>query len=131
MSNETFHILIMDRNPHVRDFLTREFRRLGFTARTAKDEQDVAEVMRSERPAHLVVFDPEAPGVLKEPLFAKLTSEHPAVPIVVHMFSADNADQTVYRQAAAVVEKDGSIESLVQAVIKVLAQRYSKNSTAH
>lgn len=119
-----FHILIMDRNPHVRDFLVREFRRLGFTAQTAKNDREVAEVMGSVQPVHLVVLDPEASRMKQKPFFARLQREHPAVPVVVHMFSSADPEHTVYSQAAAVVEKDGSIEKLVQTVMHVLENRY-------
>ncbi len=124
MDKENFHILIMDRNPHVRDFLVREFRRLGFTAHTAKNDREVADVMDSVHPVHLVVLDPEASRLKRAPFLARLQRDHPAVPVVVHMFSSTDPEHTVYSQAAAVVEKDGSIEKLVQTVMHVLENRY-------
>ena len=125
VDKEQFHILIMDRNPHVRDFLVREFGRLGFTAHTAKNEREVAEVMGSVHPVHLVVLDPEAGRMKRNPFFAKLQRDHPALPVVVHMFSSTDPEHTVYSQAAAVVEKDGSIEKFVQTVMHVLENRYT------
>ena len=124
VDKENFHILIMDRNRHVRDFLVREFRRLGFTAHTAKNEREVAEVMNSLQPVHLVVFDPEASRFRNNPFFVRLQRDHPALPVVVHMFSSTDPEHTLYSQAAAVVEKDGSIEKLVQTVMHVLENRY-------
>ncbi|MGE4553053.1 MAG: response regulator, partial [Desulfovibrionaceae bacterium] len=80
------HLLVVDRNRNVREFLRREFARLGFEVQTARDEGEALLSAGRDRP-DAIVLDPDAPRSGRAPLFERLHRGHPDVPIVVHLLS--------------------------------------------
>lgn len=112
-------ILIVDRNPRVREFLGREFRNQGFAVHLARDRGQVAEALGRGCVPDVVVSDDQT-GHAGEPAFLDwLAARCPGVPLVAHCF-AETCQEC--GTAAAVVEKRGDPTNLLEAVRSVLGR---------
>lgn len=120
-----FRILIADRNPHVREFLRREFRQAGYRVQVAKDSQEVLMLIDVREPPHLLVLDLDMPRGDASELLELLDGREPPLPVVVHAFLPEPSARSVLDKAAALVEKRGDTETLKKAVQEVLKKCYA------
>jgi DNA-binding response OmpR family regulator len=114
--NSYFTILIADRNRHVREFLRREFTEAGFKADVAKDGQEVIAVVDRDYPLDLLILDLEMPHGDGLQVLEHIRAKAPALPVVIHSFLAEHANQPGLEVAAALVEKKGDLNFLKIAV---------------
>ncbi|BBD09070.1 response regulator [Desulfovibrio ferrophilus] len=63
MCASDFHIVITDRNSHVRELLFRELLREGYRVTEAKNGAHLLEILGSSQVVHLLVLDPEFCGI--------------------------------------------------------------------
>lgn len=124
MNRRDIFILIVDRNPHVREYLQREFLRLGYEVQVARDCKDVQNQADSAQAPHLVVLDPDLPGQNGYSFLEEFKQSHPEIPVIAHLFSVEEPAPPQLRNAAALVEKSGRIDELKFSVERVLAHRY-------
>lgn len=124
MKRHDIRLLIIDRNPHVRDYLQREFRQLGYEVSVARTCSEVQQEADSEHAPHLVVIDPELPGQNGYFFLEGFRKSHLEIPLIVHTFSIDGPMPAVLRNADALVEKSGDFEALKRSVEKVLSGKY-------
>lgn len=126
MNDAARTILIVDRNPRVREFLGREFRGQGFAVHLARDRGQVAAVLDGGVAPDVVVSDDQT-GHAGEPAFLDwLAARCPGVPLVVHCFAEACAECGT---AAAVVEKCGDPTALLEAVRSVLGRDREPRTT--
>jgi len=120
---DSFTILIADRNPNVRELLKRELVAEGYRIRLAKSSREVLKCMDDalSRP-HLLIVDPDLPDMDEISLLDVMRRRAPDLPVVVHTFLADYIQHPVKVSSAAVVEKDGRhvdrLKSIVQDLLK-------------
>jgi DNA-binding NtrC family response regulator len=116
-------ILIVDRNPHVREFLGREFRNRGFGVRGAGSSEDMVRLLGTEVLPDLLIVDPDLPSRGGEALLRFLRSEHPGLPLVLH---GHGVGELVPPGPAVVelVEKSGRIDALGAAVRRALGRAH-------
>jgi CheY-like chemotaxis protein len=119
-----FRILIADRNPHVREFLRREFRYAGYRVQVAKDSQEVLMLIDVSEPPHLLVLDLDMPRGDALELLELVVGREPPLPVVVHAFIPEPAERSALDKAAALVEKRGDTETLKRVVQDVLEKCY-------
>ena len=113
-----FQILVADRNPHVRRFLTRELTAAGFEVRATDSAQRLLQALGQRPGPDLVVLDPDLPDADSAALLCGLQQRPPAVPVVIHTFLSDwSATPQHLAWAAAFVEKGAnSIDNLIREV---------------
>ena len=86
---DQFTILIADRNSHVRKFLQREMTAAGYRVRLAESAGEVLKCAFRHEPLDLVILDPDLPGAEDTSLLQHLFDRIPALPVVVHSYSAE------------------------------------------
>jgi DNA-binding NtrC family response regulator len=118
-----FTIVIADRNRHVREFLKREFRLLGYQVHMAKDGWEVLSMAKSGIPPDLLILDPEIPFAEGLDIITQLRNRRPALPVVIHTF-AEYDGASVVQGAAGLVEKRGDIQQLKTVVAETLQKWY-------
>jgi len=122
--SETFTILIADRNRHVRTFLEREFLREGYHVELVKDGRELLSAAEKGDSLDLVILDPEIPGVNRQDLLSSLKRRLPQLPVVIHSFLEELADQAVVDIGSVFVEKTENTDKLRIAVANLLRSRY-------
>ena len=121
--DRAFHLLITDRNPHVREFLKRELAAAGFNVRLARSGREILDRIYQRDPVDLLVLDPDLPDPDKSSILKKLKNRIPPLPVVIHSFATELPTCRKYLQASAFVEKSGSsVENLKQVIIQILHQ---------
>jgi len=107
------HILIADRNPHVRRFLQRELQAEGYRVFLAQNGQEILNVAFTPLPLDLVVLDPDFPDTDSADLLSKLRDRIPPLPLVIHSFLTEDGPGGEFPGADAFIEKGAnSIEQL-------------------
>ena len=110
-------ILVVDRNPHVRDYLKRELEHAGYCTFRAENCRELFFRLKTPCLFDLIVIDPDLPDMEEEQLFQNLQSLHPQIPVVIHTFIANYLPWCNVLIQAEFVEKDGnSIEKLKAAI---------------
>ena len=116
-----FTILISDRNKNVREYLKRELESEGYHVQLARSAREVLGKVYQNKFIDLVILDPELfEGDEAGPL-EKIGDRVPALPVVLHSFSADYHDKWNALSGVHFVEKNGnSIEHLKKVVSQLL-----------
>ena len=116
--NSLKHILIADRNPHVRRFLKRELEAEGYRIRLAESGVDVLKWAFHPDPLDLIILDPDLPDTGAGQLMDKLKDRVPPLKVVIHAFLSDYAAPPDTLIADAFIEKGGnSIEALKKVIL--------------
>lgn len=122
-----FNLLIVDRNPHIRNFLKREFLSEGYNVQLAKNGRELLALIYSSTPIDLVIIDPDIQDVSRQNLFKSLEDRVPTLPFVIHGDLFDDFESTSHISKAAFVTKQGSSsETLKDVVWKLLRESYPK-----
>ncbi|MDY7036986.1 MAG: response regulator, partial [Thermodesulfobacteriota bacterium] len=78
---QSLTILIADRNPHVRDFLTREMTKEGYSIRSARNGREVLNWISHQGLIDLLIIDPDLPDVGPIDLMTKVHEQVPSLPV--------------------------------------------------
>lgn len=123
--HEPFKILIVDRNPHVREFLRREMMSEGYRVGLAKNARETLKWIDRYRAFDLLIIDPDLPDASELDILDKLQNCIPILPVIVHTFLPDCKSHSFVLNYAAFVEKEGSnIDALKTAVLEMLRKSY-------
>ena len=122
-------ILIVDGNPRILGFLSKEFADAGFAVETTGNAETIMEILIRDT-ISLLVLDPDLPlhgikGGIKtgaKTLMEMIESRKPATPVVVYSPYDEYAKDPAYRSAAAFVEKTGDPNELINTVKQLLMQ---------
>lgn len=112
-------ILIVDRNPHVREFLSREFRNRGYGVRGIGSREGMDRLLGSGTLPDVLIVDPDLPSRGGEALLSDLYAMHPDLPLVLHGHGVSELEPPE-RRVVELVEKSGRIEALGAAVGRAL-----------
>ena len=116
-----FTILIADRNRNVREFLKREMIEAGYSVRVAGNGREVLKWVYNYEPIDLLILDPDLPDAGELSILEEIVDRIPALPVVVHAFSSDYANNPSVMDTIAFVEKNGSsIEHLKKVIFELL-----------
>ncbi|WP_051249548.1 response regulator [Maridesulfovibrio zosterae] len=124
MHSTEVRILIVERNPRMRDFLRREFSRRNFILEDAGNVGELFSKLDSDIPVHLVVLSVNAPEGLDGELLQQLVTNYPHIPVILHSYLEELSDEPFLRKVAAMVEKSGNPENLTRMVSVVLSRYY-------
>ena len=117
------HILIADRNPHVRRFLKRELEAEGYRIRLAESGIEVLKWAFHPDPLDLIILDPDFPDTGVGQLMDKLKDRIPPLKVVIHAFLSDYAAPHDTLSADAFIEKGGNSSEALKKVILDLNRR--------
>lgn len=127
--NNTYSILIADRNRHIRDFLRREMLAAGYHPELAKDGREVLKWIRSGEIFDLIILDPDLPDAGEIKILKTLQDQIPTLPIVIHTFLSDFTQlPAVVRPLAMVVKNGDSIDNLKKVIAQTLEASRPKRS---
>ncbi|SKA96457.1 Response regulator receiver domain-containing protein [Paucidesulfovibrio gracilis DSM 16080] len=119
MNRNEIMILIVDRNPHVREFLGREFRSRGFGICAAGSAEAMRCRLASSTRPDLVILDPDLPPYGEDALLGELCSAHPDLPLVLHGHGVGDYS-CPGPGVIELVEKSGRTDALGAAVDRAL-----------
>lgn len=118
-----FHILVADRNRHVREFLRRELISEGYRVELAKDDRELLQMIETEAP-DLLILDLEIPYGGGLAVLQRLKDRNPRVPVVIHTFLTEYANHPVVQGQASFVEKMANTDILKAAITEMLRKSY-------
>lgn len=121
MSQDAFTILIADRNPHVREFLRREFLCEGYRVKLAKNGTDVIRAVMGPGPPDVLVLDLDLPDTNGSEILDTLEDNIPGLPVVLHCFAPETETlKGPLLKANAFVEKEGNSVDRLKKIIRAL-----------
>jgi DNA-binding response OmpR family regulator len=124
--NSEFHILIADRNRHVREFLQRELRADGYCVQVARDGREVLLSLNGEQRPDLLILDLDIPYESWRALLGQIRRDAPITPVVIHTLLTEFAGHPDLANAAAFLEKSGNTDMLKKVVREVLMSCYGE-----
>ena len=121
MVQDAFTILIADRNPHVREFLRREFLGEGYRVKLAKNGMEVLKVLRRPGRLDVLVLDLDLPDTNGSDVLDTLKDRIPNLPVVLHCFAPETEEREgPFMRADAFVEKQGNSVDTLKRVVRDL-----------
>jgi DNA-binding NtrC family response regulator len=122
-----FNLLIVDRNPHIRNFLKREMQTEGHHVQLARNAKEVLKIIYSPEPIDLIIIDLDLPGTSELNLLKCLEDRSPALPLVIHSDLFYYSESTSLISKATFVPKQGnSSETLKDVVRNLLKESYPR-----
>jgi DNA-binding NtrC family response regulator len=121
--NDSFHILIADRNRHVREFLRRELLSEGYCVQVAKNDRELLSMIDVEFP-DLLILDLEIPYAGGLAVLKKLQERDLPLPVVIHTFLTEYANHPAVQGQASFVEKRANTDILKSAIVEMLKKWY-------
>ncbi len=125
MSGTVSHIhriVIVDRNPHVRELLRRELSLEGFRILLAGKGKELIERIAQGEAVDLLILDPDVPDMDHRALIETIRHTLPDLPILLHGFILDARDFETLPGPIIPVEKQAdSIERLKQAITDMIS----------
>ena len=101
----------------------------GYRVRMAKNGREVLEQVYQYKPLDLLILDLDLPDAGEMHILENIEDRIPTLPVVVHSFLSDYANQPAVLGTAVFVEKNGSsIESLKKVVFEVLHKSNPKST---
>jgi DNA-binding NtrC family response regulator len=84
--------------------------------------------MNVDGPPDLLILDLEIPYVGGLTILKRLTHRYPHLPVIIHTFPSEDANDPVVQSAAAFVEKIGNTDRLKRIIQRVLREYYPRNA---
>ena len=112
-----YEILVADRNPHIRNFLRRELTALGLKVRLVKNIQELLDHIYSPMPIHLLILDPDFPGIDSLNLGRKLETRIPPLPVVLHCVQGAAESVDLKESEVIRIKKNGNSVEVIKKVI--------------
>jgi DNA-binding response OmpR family regulator len=124
--NGEFHILIADRNRHVREFLQRELRADGYCVQVARDGREVLLTLNGDQRPDLLILDLDIPHEGWPALLRQIRRDAPSTPVVIHTLLTEFVGHPDLLDTAVFLEKSGNTDMLKRTVREVLMNCYRK-----
>ncbi len=119
--NTCIDILIADKNPHIRDFLRREFHAAGYSVDVADNCRQLLNMIDGPHSPVLLIIDPDLPDADFVDLAEILRDRVPPLRIVLHSLEPEQRGRRWPIHRSCWVEKNGcSIENLKRTVAGML-----------
>ena len=129
-TGKSIHILITERNPHMREFLKREMEAEGYIVRSAVNGREMLNQVYQNQPLDLIILDPDMPDVDVSETLKLLKDRVPQVIIVLHTYFTDYEEWGKMLDGAIFVEKQGSsIVGLKQVISSHLKSEMPSRTT--
>ncbi|CCH47927.1 response regulator [Pseudodesulfovibrio piezophilus] len=124
MANADIKIIIVDRNPRMRDFLRREFAKRNFAIEGVSCVTELFFKLETAPLPHVVILDIDTSESSGRDLLHQMEKRFPQIPLILHTYLQDLPDDTTLYQVTAMVEKNGNPEKLTSMVTAVFAELY-------
>ncbi len=124
MHSSEIRILIVERNPRIRDFLRREFSKRSFLVEGAASGGELVTKLNSREQVHLVILDVNTSDGHGRDLLQLIVTSFSDIPIILHTYLEDLSEDPSLQQVTAMVEKSGNPEDLTRVVTLVLESLY-------
>lgn len=122
---DQFTILIADRNPHVREFLRREFITEGYHVQVAKNGREVLRMIDVADPPELLILDLDMPYVSGLAILEEIENLKLKLPVIIHTFCMEYEKHPAVQRAAGFWEKRGNnIDGFKTTISQVLRKYY-------
>lgn len=113
-------ILIVDRNPNVRDFLKRELTREGFSVLLAGTGKELLGLLSRCDSIDLLILDPDIPDIETHVVIEAIRERLPDLPIIVHGFISDAGEFGSLPGRIIPIEKQGnSVDQLKDSIARL------------
>ncbi|MBI9085792.1 MAG: response regulator [Desulfobacterales bacterium] len=122
-------LLIADRNPHVRNYLQREFTEARYRVRTAENADTILADVYGTDGSDLLIIDPDLPDTHGETLLATLLDRLPKLSIIIHTLRSEEFPP-MGQGRVFVVEKQGSSIERLKQIISELEGRIAGHHAA-
>ncbi|WP_459923676.1 response regulator [Desulfatiferula olefinivorans] len=76
-------LVVVERNPHIRRLLEREFLAEGYQVTGASNEHDLIALLNAEGRVDLVIIDPDTLDTPDNPEWAVIRNHYPDLPVIV------------------------------------------------
>jgi len=119
MENEHI-ILVVDRNPRIRNFVERELRTEGYRVFSAETVMQMVPWFTPGRLPDLLVLDPDLPGGGAEDRIWPLLGKYPHLPVVFHCLVAEIPMPMPRMACTVIVEKSANSIDLLKQQIRLL-----------
>lgn len=113
-------ILVVDDDPHIRDYLSSIFEDNGYRALAAADAPQALEILKIETP-DLITLDLEMPGEWGPRFYRRICKDPKLAKIPVIVISGLSGNAYAISRAAASFNKPFDPDALVRAVAEALA----------
>lgn len=122
MKNE-YVILVVDRNPRIRNFLQRELRSEGYRVYTAESVDQLKHWFHRHSRLDALVIDPDMPGLGTKVQLDDLLPTRPKLAVIFHCLIKDGFALRAPGRALAFIEKSGeSVDQLKHQLRTILAE---------
>ncbi|MEW5774141.1 MAG: hypothetical protein AB1916_11535 [Thermodesulfobacteriota bacterium] len=118
-NSPTPFVCIAERNPRIRAFLLKEFRRTGYRVQAASNDRELAAAATAEPRPDVFVVDLDMPG-LEQGLSGRAAAL--VRPLVAYALLPDCEGHPLLATASAVVEKGGDPRELLAVVERLLRE---------
>ncbi len=116
------HILIADRNSHIRAFLKREMAAEGYCVSLAQNSREVSQLIWQRDLVDILILDPDLPDIDASALMHELKNRIPVLHLVVHTSLSDyNCASGVWKDEIIVEKSGASVEKLKRIVEGVMS----------
>ena len=117
-------ILIVDRNPNVREFLKRELTREGFSVLLAGTGKELLALLSRCDSIDLLILDPDIPDVETHIVIEAIRKRLPDLPIIVHGFISDASEFGSLPGRIIPIEKQGnSVDQLKDSIARLFTPK--------
>ncbi|MEJ2639618.1 MAG: hypothetical protein P8010_08600 [Desulfosarcinaceae bacterium] len=113
-------ILIAERNPHIRGYLTRELSAAGYDALPVKTLAELHHWVVSNEPMDLLVLDPNLPEDGLTHNLDTLLAQIRMIPVILHCLPDDCPIHLLQRDRSILIEKTGTSVPALKAGIQSL-----------
>lgn len=115
------HIVIAERNPHIRRLLERELLSDGYHICGAANENELQGLFEGMPSVDLLIIDPEIIDNPKSNVWMRIRRCYPKIPVIVHSLIVDSQDEGTLGSVCGRVEKNwNSIGELKKAADEIL-----------
>jgi DNA-binding NtrC family response regulator len=111
-------ILIAERNPHIRGYLTRELSAAGYDALPVKTLSELHHWVVSNQPMDLLVLDPNLPEDGLTQSLETLLVQLQTIPVIFHCLPGDCPLYLRKRDRSIFIEKTGTSLTALKACIQ-------------
>lgn len=116
-------IIIVDRNPRIREFLRRELTATGYNVQVVKNRKAMLELVSNGMQIDLLILDPDFPCVDAVEMVRRMADRIPQMPVILHCVRGYDELAQYSGEYVVHIEKNGnSAELLKDAIHAILAK---------
>lgn len=124
MHSSDVRILIVERNPRMRDFLRREFSKRNFMVEGASCGSELFAKLDCGAATHILIMDVNTSEGTGRELLQQVINRYPHIPVILHTYLQDLSEDPSLLKVKAMVEKNGNPDNLTRMVARVFEELY-------